>query len=1114
VYDHPAGTATHPVLEPMVSIKGTLETFNLCELLQMLAFNQKEGTLVLDSEQGPRTLYLDKGDVTFLEQDPHLTQSIVRMAKRHQVGPEARIDEAVYRAKDAGRGILSVLEGMGLLDSDTAARWYRDAAVEQLFEGQLTSVAGFEFVEGRAIAPDGTEGRPIRPGLPVEGMLLDVARMLDHWNTVVEVVPTPHEIYEGTGIGVNLDEEAEIDEELAELVIPRIDGFRSLDQIAVACHTTLYAAMQIACVLYQGGGIRSVPTASLVARAEDLLARGEPAGALPLLQRSLERGDAPLEARLRLADAYEASELPEEAAVALDTYAALSGDDDAPAVFEALTRALRLREGDLSTAARVCDFYLRRRPWLQEYRELATAALRDLIHGATTSGRPMDAAARLEGFIEIGDAPKEDRLLLADLLASGGESQRAAAVLFEHCQDLLAEDRRIPARQALRRVLDYDNGHADARRLLLEMDGARQKTNHHARVIGIVLALLLVAGGAGVAWFGYQESASTEVGEAQERARMAAQQAESKARELVRAFKKRAEAAAVSADEDHSLKAAADTLRHAVREVMGSTKEVMSLYLQEIERHTATGKDGAHRTEHEGLLRRRQIVSGEVDTLLAGYVAEAEEALAAGQKAHAQGEFDEARRSLRRSRNLAFEATTTYRNAVQKLEIVDEYHALVEVVAADMTRATKAREFENAFAIGVKGLRDLLDSDLTRKLAFPLRVTSTPPGAEVWMGKTDTGARAPCDITYSPFHEEPILTLRIPGRKSVSTRLPSYKQIQRGTAPRAGWKPEVGGTLRPGVRWVAKEPRGRFTCLWNSRDVPVLVGRRGRTVYSVDRHDGSTFAGSHLDAGIDAIRLGGRLADGVEWTVHGQRTLSVRPSEGNPWVVQSVGRIDHPPIAIDGNLILVDALGTVYAFGVESGQQRWRTELSGAPSHRPYASQLGILLATTMGAAYKLDPERGNAVPLAPAVRGSAMALPLGDGAIVLGGGKDGYRIVSADGTVRTVGDAMPRFDRAPWADRDGAAWFAPGGGIRFVSPSGGPPRELTGLGQDVEHIGGGDGLLYGTTSGGTLRCVSLTKPDQMIFEAPLGGRATTDPLPLGKAVFILVDGALVAVEI
>ena len=262
------------------------------------------------------------------------------------------------------------------------------------------------------------------------------------------------------------------------------------------------------------------------------------------------------------------------------------------------------------------------------------------------------------------------------------------------------------------------------------------------------------------------------------------------------------------------------------------------------------------------------------------------------------------------------------------------------------------------------------------------------------------------------------------------------------------------------------------------------------------------------------IRLGGRLEDGVEWTVHGQRTLQVRPSDGEPWVVPSSGRIVYAPIAIDGNLIFVDALGTVYAFAVDTGRQRWRTELDGTPSHRPYASELGILIATTMGAAYRVDPERGRAVPLAPATRGSAMVLPLGDGAVILGGGKDGYRIVSGDGTVRTVGDAMPRFDREPWVGRHGAAWFAPGGSIRFVSPSGGPALTLTGLGSGVEHIGGGNGFLYGTTSKGTLRGVSLTKPDQMIFEAPLGGRTTTDPLPLGKAVFILVDGALVAVEI
>jgi len=37
-------------------IKGTLETFNLPDLLQILAFNQKVGTLVLETGAGPRTL--------------------------------------------------------------------------------------------------------------------------------------------------------------------------------------------------------------------------------------------------------------------------------------------------------------------------------------------------------------------------------------------------------------------------------------------------------------------------------------------------------------------------------------------------------------------------------------------------------------------------------------------------------------------------------------------------------------------------------------------------------------------------------------------------------------------------------------------------------------------------------------------------------------------------------------------------------------------------------------------------------------------------------------------------------------------------------------------------
>ena len=61
-----------------MTIKGTLETFNLRELLQMLAFNQKDGTLVLETERGPRTIHVEDGRVGFVQGDRHASAALAR----------------------------------------------------------------------------------------------------------------------------------------------------------------------------------------------------------------------------------------------------------------------------------------------------------------------------------------------------------------------------------------------------------------------------------------------------------------------------------------------------------------------------------------------------------------------------------------------------------------------------------------------------------------------------------------------------------------------------------------------------------------------------------------------------------------------------------------------------------------------------------------------------------------------------------------------------------------------------------------------------------------------------------------------------------------------------
>ena len=542
----------------------------------------------------------------------------------------------------------------------------------------------------------------------------------------------------------------------------------------------------------------------------------------------------------------------------------------------------------------------------------------------------------------------------------------------------------------------------------------------------------------------------------------------------------------------------------------------MAAFAEEMKKYAASGKNAAHRAKHETLMNRRKLVTAEVEVLLRGFVEEAGRAFLAGEKAHASGQFKEARRQLRRSRNLAFEDTITRRNAIGKLEIVDEYFVIFAGISNNMKKAVEERKFQQAFRIGIAGLHELLDSDLSQELAFPVRVTSTPPGAEVWVGDANTGTRTPCEITYTPFHEKPVLTLRLPGRRTQHHHLPTYTQIRRGSAPAADWKPILDSTLEPGFRWRsdANESAGSLSSLWAMGAVPVVAGKGGHRLYSVDVEDGVLTPGTKLAPGVDAIRFGGRLPDGTQWSVHGQRTLRVRPRTAPPWEAVSVGRIAYPPITLSGLIVFVDEIGMAYAHNARDGQQRWRMEIGGAPAQQAYASKLGILLTTISGRVWAVEPEMGKFRALVPTSKGTAYALPLGDGALVIGGGSDGYRTVSADGSVTTMGDASPRFDRRPYVAPEGVAWIETDGRVRFVGSLEEAPADVAGLGRDARKLGGGGGSLFATTTTGTLRAISLTTPDRAAYEVPLGSKNTSTPIRIGRAVYLLVDGQLLAVEI
>ncbi|MCA9317576.1 MAG: DUF4388 domain-containing protein, partial [Planctomycetes bacterium] len=115
-----------------MTLKGTLDTFDLRELLQMLAFNQKVGTLRLKTEQGPRSVYLDRGRCTFLADDPDLSRAFAREARRRRVVRSETVDHALGRALAEGRYVADLLAEEGVLEAQDRETLHAGVAVDRL----------------------------------------------------------------------------------------------------------------------------------------------------------------------------------------------------------------------------------------------------------------------------------------------------------------------------------------------------------------------------------------------------------------------------------------------------------------------------------------------------------------------------------------------------------------------------------------------------------------------------------------------------------------------------------------------------------------------------------------------------------------------------------------------------------------------------------------------------------------------------------------------------------------------------------------------------------------------------------------------------------------------
>jgi outer membrane protein assembly factor BamB len=260
------------------------------------------------------------------------------------------------------------------------------------------------------------------------------------------------------------------------------------------------------------------------------------------------------------------------------------------------------------------------------------------------------------------------------------------------------------------------------------------------------------------------------------------------------------------------------------------------------------------------------------------------------------------------------------------------------------------------------------------------------------------------------------------------------------------------------------------------------------------------------------VEAGGSIGRTLEWRLMKSRTLEVRRVGGGSWTTSILGRLTRSPAVLGTVMAIVDDGGTVYGCRLDTGEEIWRRSLGASPAQAPLASRLGFLVSATDGSAQAIEPEDGKVRRLQQARPGRTLALPWGDGALLIGGGESGLRKIGPTGAAVPLGTAEPH-PSGVYVVTEGAVAWRQEDGVRLLFADGSAPVAASGLGPAPLGLAAGPGTIYSVDAGGTVRAVALSAPQTTLWAVPLGAAPGSALVSAGNALFILVNGGVVAIE-
>ncbi len=162
-------------------LQGSLQEFNLANVLQLVKMSAKTGTLTLRCEERWGRLYFRNGFIYYAFVDPQLMPLGERLVRSGAITPR-QLEEALaaQRAGPEGTRLGKVLEALGFVSRGTLAEAVGDQIEEAAFHLLTWTEGEFEFLGD---APPADEEIVLE--LTVDGLILDSCRRIDEWDLIM-----------------------------------------------------------------------------------------------------------------------------------------------------------------------------------------------------------------------------------------------------------------------------------------------------------------------------------------------------------------------------------------------------------------------------------------------------------------------------------------------------------------------------------------------------------------------------------------------------------------------------------------------------------------------------------------------------------------------------------------------------------------------------------------------------------------------------------------------------------------------------------------------------------------------------------------------------------------